>query len=258
MVSPREPLLLGLTTFKLFTTHTDVKARCDPHKTLWLDIKVNRQTRMHMDRSDRGFIWIYNQTRFIDKYRAGLPESIRCQPVVKGMSILRLGKRRHILKEEYLEPSLCLKRGSRMPLVGERRTTSSASGTTWPHRELMRSSSDPDIRMPPPVRIGLRNSHRSSNHKIGPDIDTLYFSRGTLKRSAGLSNSIKIFPTTVHVRIPNIALDFSAEIESRQLVSGWKPDPSVAPNRLFHRIVDILDRSWLRPVKKRGVLTERN
>ena len=41
-------------------SHTDVKNRCDPHKTLWLDIKMNRQTRMHMDCSDRGFIWIDN------------------------------------------------------------------------------------------------------------------------------------------------------------------------------------------------------
>src|SRR5574340_1259165 len=110
----------------------------------------------------------------------------------------------------------------------------------------MRSHADPDVRMPPPVGIDLGNCHRVANQEIAADVDALYLSPGALigeplfipKPSGGI---VKIVRTAVNVRIPKKAGDFKSEIESRQLVSGWKPDPRVAPDRKAILIVDIRD-----------------
>ncbi len=59
MASPREAVASRTGQFRTLY-HTDVKNRSDLDKKLWLDIKVNRQARMHMDRSDCGFIGIDN------------------------------------------------------------------------------------------------------------------------------------------------------------------------------------------------------
>ncbi|WHZ26690.1 MAG: hypothetical protein OJF51_001486 [Nitrospira sp.] len=128
----------------------------------------------------------------------------------------------------------------------------------------MHSHADPDVRKPPPVGIGVGNRHRVAKQEIRADVDALHLSRGAVigdpLNIAWISPRgviVKKVPTAGHVRIPNKAGEFNAEIESRQLVSGWKPDPRVAPDRVVIPIVDLRDHRGRCPVSKRGVLTER-
>ena len=88
-------------------------------QTLRLDVKVNRQARMHKDRFDRGGLGIHNRPGITRRNQniaiRGVPEPIRRQPVVVGTEIFRLYKRRHVPDEMHLDASHTHKSDRRIP-----------------------------------------------------------------------------------------------------------------------------------------------